>query len=294
MSHRWPRALLALLLAGSASLALGAPAQQIDNDATLHRVEAVLTGDPGVSALRHTLVRDGLSRAALVPGTEDTSLDLEPALAIDPVRGTPVLAWSRDTGAGFDVYVSRFDEAAWTPAMRVLQGAADEVRPRILVSPSLVHVVARAGGEYVRISLDRVSLQPAFGPEPLPTTATPVAPGMTVTAPSTSTQLYFASDVLQPAPEDPRRVVIWGVRDEPVPIDYVEALALPPGSAEEPATAQAVPVEGRLTLTVVSESRLWYTHSRETTWAEFSSVDLEAVSLSDVLAMLPDLIRRAN
>ena len=292
MSRIVLRTLLSTVLAICAGVALAAPVQQIDDDSALHRVEAVaLIG----SALQHTVVRsNGSTEVSLVPGTEDVFLDQDPALAIDPVRGTPVLAWSRETGSGFDIFVSRYDDNTWTPPVRVLQGTGDEVRPQIQVSDSLVHVVAYEGAGYVRMSLTR-SLEPVFGPESLPTAVVPIVPGVdpAVSAPP-GAHLFFASEVLHPDPTDPGQVVIWGVRDEPVPIDYVQALLLPVTLQGE-GIASVSPIEGSLTVTVASPTRLWYTLFRQTSWEPFSAMELNATTtLSDARSMLADMIRRAG
>jgi hypothetical protein len=238
---------------------------------------------------------NGSTVVSLVPVTEDVFVDKDPALAIDPVRGTPVLAWSRETGSGFDIFVSRYDDNTWTPAVRLLQGTGDEVRPQIQVSQSHVHVVAYDGAGYVRMSLTRGGLEPTFGPESLPTAVVPIIPGVdpTVSAPP-GTHFFFASDVLQPDPTDPGQVVIWGVRDEPVPIDYVQAFLLPVTLQGE-GIASVSPIEGSLTVTVASATRLWYTVFRQTSWQQFSAMDLDATTtLSDARSMLADMIRRAG
>jgi hypothetical protein len=258
-------------------------------------VEAVWSGKPAKPVLRHTMVRpDGTVVAALVPGTDDLFLDADPALAVDPVRGTVVLAWSRDTGGGFAVFVSRFSGSIWSDPVRALDDpGGEEIEPQIQVTPSLVHVVAHNGPAYQRICLDPENLQPVFGPEPLSNGGSGITPGVDAPiATPTESQVYFTSTVLRPSETDPGRVVIWGVRDEPVPIDYVEALLLPPDAVEGNA-ATAVPIEGSLTLTVDSGTHVWYTVFREGNWSESASVVLdEEITLSDVLTMLADMIRR--
>lgn len=283
--------LAALLVLSSAARA---NVQQIASDASVHRVEAVSVGKPAMPALRHTVLRrDGSSDIVLVPGTGDAWVDTEPALAIDPVTGDPVVVWSRDEGAGFDIWISRYHAGIWSAPVRILDGGADEVRPQIQVTDSLIHVAARSGETYQRLSLDRATLQPAFGPEPLPTGGPGTVPGGSGTAVSPPTDhVFFASDVIPPTEGDAGRIVIWGVRDEPVPIDYVEVLLVPVELAET-ATPLVSPIEGSLTVTVSAPDRIWYTLWLEESWQQFGAVDRSPeTSLSDVRLMLADMIRR--
>lgn len=284
-----------------AALAVGCPAalaaavQQIAPDAAVHRVEAVTVGKlPPMSALRHTVLRpDGTSATVLLPGTGDEALDAEPALAIDPVTGDVLVAWSRNEGQGFDIWVSRYHGGAWSPPLRVLDAGTDEVRPQIHVTASLVHLASRSGDTYLRVSLDRATLQPAFGPEPLPVTGPTRVPGdggSAVEPPPD--QVFFASDVLPPTDTDPGRIVIWGVRDEPVPIDYVQVLHVP--LEIEPSNTSLVSrIEGSLTVTVPTTSRIWYTLCLQQSWHSFGAVERdEEMTVSDVTLMLADMIRR--
>jgi hypothetical protein len=284
------RYLCILALALSPSWALAALVQQIAADATVHRVEV----DGGI---RHTLVRDGASTVSLVPGTDDANLDLEPTLEIDPATDAPVVVWSRDDGTGFDVWISRYQADAWSTPQRILgQPGADEVAPRIQIAGESVHVVAREGSSYVRLTLDRVSLQPTFGPEPLPTDGSAIVPGPEsagATEP-VSGNVYFASDVVRDEPEDPGEVVIWGVRDEPVPIDYLQGLVLP-AEIDDAGAPLATRVEGSLAVLVPTATRVWYTFWLQGAWAEFRAVNIdESTSMSDVRLMVADVIRRQS
>lgn len=298
MNMRLVRSLLSLaavmLVAGPA---LAAAAPQIDARGTLHRVEAVWSGKPAMSVLRHSLVRpDGTTATGVVPGTDDLFLDTDPALAVDPVRGTLVLAWSRDIGTGYAVYVSRYGESGWSTPVRVLdEPFGGEIDPQIQITPSLVHVVAHSGLAYKRICLDPVSLQPVFGPEPLWNGGVGIIPGVDPpTATPTDGHVFFTSNVIPPSETDPGRVVIWGVRDEPVPIDYLEALALPLDTLDVAPTA-AAPIEGSLTVTVDSGTHVWYTVFQNGAWSTAASVALDGgITLNDVRSMLAEMIRRSE
>ncbi|HEX5045027.1 MAG TPA: hypothetical protein VFV75_19190 [Candidatus Polarisedimenticolaceae bacterium] len=295
MSKRLLSPLLSLALGLAAVPALAAPAQQIDTRGDLHRVEAVWTGKPSMPVLRHTLVlADGSTSESVVPWTEDPFLDVDPVLAIDPARRTLFLAWSRDTGGGFAVYVSRFSASGWSTPVRVLDDpSGPEIEPQIQITASLVHVVAHNGPAYQRVCLDPDSLSIVYGPEPLPSGGAGITPGVDApTATPTGDQVFFNSTVMRPSETDPGRVVIWGVRDEPVPIDYVEALVLPLDVVDGNLAA-AVPIEGSLTLTVNTGTRIWYTLFQDASWSAPAAVALDTtITENDVRTMLADMIRR--
>ena len=298
MNMRLVRSLLSLAaVALAAGPALAAAAPQIDARGPLHRVEAVWSGKPAMPVLRHSLVRpDGTTASSVVPGTDDLFMDTDPALAVDPTRGTLVLAWSRDTGGGYAVYVSRYGGSSWSTPVQVLdEPFGEEIDPQIQITPSLVHVVAHSGLAYKRICLDPVSLQPVFGPEPLWNGGIAITPGVDpATATPTDGHVFFTSNVIPPTETDPGRVVIWGVRDEPVPIDYLEALALPADTLDAAPTA-ATPIEGSLTVTVDSGTHVWYTVFQNGAWSASASVVLDGdTTLNDVRSMLADMIRRSE
>lgn len=297
MSARTVRCILPLAAALVAGTALATPPQQIDSQGNLHRVEEVWAGKPAVPILRHTMVRpDGTTSVVVIPGTDDAAVDTDPAVAVDPVRGTVLLAWSRDTGDGFAVYVSRFSASAWSgPHLALDNSSGDELDPQIQITPSLVHVVAHHGADYTRIVLDPERLEAVFGPEPLSTVMPAITPG--VDAP-TSTPIaslaYFSSAVIRPSTSEPGQIVIWGVRDEPVPIDYREAMRVPIDLLNG-STAIVTPIEGSLTATVVSPNYAWYTVFLGGDWRAFGSLRLDGnTTLSDVRGFLADMIRRSS
>jgi len=297
MNARTLRCVLPLAAALVAGTALAIPPQQIDGQGNLHRVEEVWTGKPALPILRHTMVRpDGTTSVTVIPGTDDAAVDTDPAVAVDPVRGTVMLAWSRDTGDGFAVYVSRFSASAWsTPRLVLDNSSGDELDPQIQITPSLVHVVAHHGADYTRIVLDPERLLAVFGPEPLSTVMPAITPG--VDAPTdtpTASLAYFSSVVIRPSPSEPGQIVIWGVRDEPVPIDYREAMHVPIDLLNG-STAIVTPIEGSLTATVVSPNYAWYTVFLGGDWRTFGSLRLDGnTTLSDVRGFLADMIRRST
>ena len=297
MSLRTLRCLLPLATAIVAGTVLASPPQQIDSQGNLHRVEEVWTGKPPIAILRHTMVRpDGTTAVVVVPGTDDAAMDLDPAVAVDPVRGTLVLAWSRNAGDGFAIYASSFNGSVWSSPRMVLDNPnGDELDPQIQITSSLVHVVARHGAEYTRICLDPELLLAVFGPEPLPTNTPAITPGVDAPTDTPVASLaYFASAVIRLSETEPGQIVIWGVRDEPVPIDYRQVMRVPIELLNG-STAIAAPIEGSLTATVVSPDYAWYTLFLGGDWRPFGSLHLDGTTtLSDVRGLLADMIRRSS
>ena len=100
--------------------------------------------------------------------------------------------------------------------------------------------------------------------------------------------------MIRPSEDEPGQIVIWGVRDEPVPIDYKEVLRVPVDLADGN-VAIAAPIEGSLTATVISPSYAWYTVFQGGDWRTFGALQLDGTtSLSDVRALLADMIRRTS
>jgi hypothetical protein len=297
MNLRTLRCLLPLAAALAVGTVLAVPPQQIDGQGNLHRVEAISLGKPAIPVLRHTMVRpDGTTAVVVIPGTNDPALDTNPAVAVDPVRGTVVLVWSRDTGSGLAVYVSRFADGVWSsPRLALDNPNGDEIDPQIQITPTLVHVVAHHGTEYTRVCLDLEGLEIAFGPEQLSVSNPPITPGVDPpTATPVESLAYFSSRVIQPSESDPGQIVIWGVRDEPVPIDYSEVMRVPFGVSNGNLSV-ASPIEGSLTATVISSNYAWYTVFQNGNWRTFGALLLDGTtSLSDVRALLADMIRRTS
>jgi hypothetical protein len=296
---RTPRLLLLLLATALGSAGALADVQKVGADGLVHRVEVEAVKGGGTQ-LRHFLTRnDGTTFNGVIPGTEDASPERDAVVEIDALTESPVVAWSRDGGTGWDIWISRFDNGAWAPPRRVLADAFHEIRPQLEVGAKLAHVVARSETgtrtDYVRVSVDRLTLLPAYGPESLPLdgftlgadgeqdAASPVPP---------RGNAYFASDILRASATDPGKIVIWGVRDEPVPIDFRQVFLMPAGirDPEQPAASW---VEETLTVTVGSPARFWYTTRLLGKWTPMRGIGLDdRTSRADARTMVADTIRR--
>jgi hypothetical protein len=286
------RVCAALLAAGLALAPAGpflANEQKVGRDGLVHRVsaESANVANQEITSLVHSEQGpEGGTTRRMVTGTEDDALDVEPALAIDPVTEQPVVVWARDEGTGFDLYVSRFTGAVWTPPIRILFIPGEDLDPRVQVGRNLVHVVwpreAPSGTQWVRLSLDRVTLEPVYGPEILPSHSPSIVPadggsgdsGGTVD-PSSDDTFFFGAEIPPREPGDPGEIVIWGVRDEPIPIDYVQSF-FTPASLQSAGNISAGWVGSRFAVTFETPGGFYYRFRDGGTWSDLRVIRLDA------------------
>lgn len=286
-----------------AASAVRADVQKLAIDGCVHRitVESSASRSPLATQLRHTIHRpDGsLLSSALIAGTDDPAADREPALEIDPNSGELVLVWSRNDGSGFDVVASRWVERTWQPWRPVLTHAVDdEVRPQLAIGSNLIHVVARREGTspaYVRASLDRRSFSVVFGPEVLPldspSVIDPEGEDQQVSPEPPEADRYLASELVRTASGE-SRVIIWGARDEPTPIDYCQAFKLQ-SPTRELQRVRAAWIEDRFVLSYVAGDRFQYAVRGPLGWSDLRSILLnDQTSATDARLQMEEMIRR--
>lgn len=242
----------------------------LETDGTVHRVAVEYWPQypgPG-TAIRYTRqAPNGQLSSVLLPGTDDVFLDREPAITIDPKTHHPVAVWSRFEKVGFDLFASSFDGTAWSTPRQLLPPNPDRVRPSVKSDGALIHVFwTSLGGNASRVA--RASFLPGdltlvLGPEPArvncvdPAASSTLAPPAVGDPPKSDT--YFAAEVPGPTPSDPPLLGVWGVRDEPVPIDFRAAFTLP-GGAHDLKRVDAAMISGRLTVWFEWSGGLWYTY----------------------------------
>ncbi len=61
--------------------------------------------------------------------------DGAPTIVRESGSGLIVAAWSRNSASGFDIVVSRFEDAAWTSPQVVVGSAANELDPQLVLDP---------------------------------------------------------------------------------------------------------------------------------------------------------------
>ncbi|HEX6853362.1 MAG TPA: hypothetical protein VF139_18335 [Candidatus Polarisedimenticolaceae bacterium] len=267
------RALLPLLLLAVAALGGGdvfaAADRVIGPDGTVHRVQSEFwPAYPGPgTAIRYTRqTPTGQLTSTLIPGTDDYWLDGEPSLTLDPLTGNPVAVWTRMLGVGFDLYISSLQGDAWTPAQPLLTPNPDRIRPRIKADGALLHVfwTHREGTSHriARASLRAGDLVLVLGPEPARVDCVQSGDGAARATAAVEEPpggvTYFAAEVPGRVEGEPPLLGVWGVRDEPVPIDFRVAFSLPDG-ARELRRVDATMIQGRLTVWFEWSGGLWYT-----------------------------------
>jgi hypothetical protein len=297
-----PAVLLAVAGAGAAHAGY---LQEVTRDGTVHRI--VVGADSG-TAIPMSMPLTHVEQPAygpvvtrILPGTE-TGWNWEPALEVDPVTDEPVVVWSRREPAGFDLYLSRFDGQAWTQALAVVSDAPDDVKPQIAIGEKLIHLVwkrqAAGGPVWMRLSLDRETLAALWGPETLPVeTPDPVPPSGDSCARASQpdpSDSFFAGKLDGRTSGDPDEIIVWGIRDEPMPVGYREGIVLP-DSVLDVHHPTATWIEGRFTVWFVSSSRFYYTLLEDGRWTDLRYIALDSTtSEGDALGELQQMLTRAD
>jgi hypothetical protein len=143
---RW--AVLALLAIAGALFVSGARAE-------VGAVFDIATLDPRVTYAWNAIIDDidptsswhvlsvpTQGRAVLNPEGEANG-DGKPSLWFDPARNLAVAVWARNSGAQFDVVLSRFAQGEWSTPVVIAGGAGDQVDPFVTGDPldGTLHVV---------------------------------------------------------------------------------------------------------------------------------------------------------
>ncbi len=288
----------AWLLVAAAWCPAGADSRRIAADGTVHRidVETNQTTSKGTLLRHRRTLGVTTSDSLVVPGTDDGSCDREPAIEIDPQAGSVWLTWVRANASGSQIMLARFDGVAWAMPKAVSAPSGDLHEPQIRVAQNLVHLVWRQDGSsgtiFWRESVNRVGMDPAFGPEPLPVPST-ISSGFNPDPPSDLS--YFTGGVPGLTSGDPTRMVTWGVRDEPVPVGYIAVSQVAAGSPA-PTQTDAHWRSGRMVVGGVSGSNLFYQWwSKEAGWSSVGAVPIDAVKpVPDAWRLVDDLISRGT
>jgi hypothetical protein len=297
---------LRIVSIGMAACCLTWPAlaevQRIAADGTSFRADIETlyqAGRPTGTAIRLTRQRaQGGKELSFVPGTDDAAIERDPAMEVDPSSGRPVLVWSRNDGPGFNLYISRYD-GTWSAPRLLVRLDGDDIQPQVRVDPRYLHVSWRQ--EYLglvtywRASFLATTLEPAFGPERIPTDDLGpfAAEDPIVDAADASAQnRYFCGSVLTKA-GDPGRAYLWGVRDEPVPINYRKGFVLPV-EVRGVVNSDVGFIGGRFTYWLTtSDSKLYYATLTSGRWSDFRVVELNAqTSLAEARLLLTELNAR--
>jgi len=294
-------ALLAALVAAGPALAAGGN-PKIARDGSVHRV--VAGGESGVALgspnpILH--IEQSPSGETVTRVVANDGWGMQPALEIDALTDEPVVVWARLANGETDIHVSRYDGAHWSAPLAVTDDAAEDGEPSILIGSTLIHVIwqraPESGGSsrlYV-VALDRISLAPASAPSALPTA------GVSVIALQGGTR----SAAIGPAPderlfvgetqdsESGRILIVFGIREEPMPVGYRQAFLLPP-DIPDVADARAEWSGSRVVLSFVSDGQLCYTILDDGAWTEMRRVDLGPVSTAEARQQIADMLERVG
>ena len=296
---RMAPALLAALLA---VLPLPAATSKVDGSGTVHTVltETFSQGNnSGGTVLVHVAqAPDGTESRQFIPGTDNFTLEKNPVLDIDPVSDTPVLVWAQVVNRATTLFVARHENGSWSMPRLLWADGALNLEPCLDVRKNLLHVVWRQEGQnpvHLRLSLNRDSLEPAFGPEELPIDrqglAEPGSDSAAVDSPGLDLS-YFAAVIPPQSPEQPGRIVTWGIRDEPVPVVYFQPFLLPTG-IQNVKEINSEWLAGTFVTWFTSGPSFYYTSLTEDRWDELRVIDLSGGrTTAEALLMLKDLLQR--
>jgi hypothetical protein len=303
------QALSVALLLEAAALAAGparADVQKITSDGVVHRVDvdAYVSAKGSGTGIRYTRQKPtGGRETSWVPGTDDLAADRDPVLEIEPSTGRPVLVWSRNDGAGFDLFIARLENGAWTAPRLLVHSAVDDLLPQLRYDDRYLQLAWRqqdpsGAVSFYRSSLDPSSWATSYGPERVP--VDDIAPLPAGGSPTTSSAgpsmsaTYFSGTLPALVPGDPTRSIVWGVRDEPLPISYHQVLLLP-AEITSVSSIEAGFIGGRFTIWLVSGSKVYYTVLTATAWSGMRVIELNAQTTpADARWQIHDLNRRTG
>jgi hypothetical protein len=240
---------------------------------------------------------DGESAAVEIPGTADPALDLDPRLVLDPDGRSLTLSWSREVAGNLEVAIARFANGVWTEPVLLSSSAEDDELPQVSFVHSEIAVAVWMSVEdgvptfhYRPFTRQLVPLGPA---EPL--VVEPIlldsgaSDGPTAPIPRGSDHFLFLADF-----EGRKRLVLFGVRDEPAPIPgrWIRLDFVTPETSSGHDRHRSSWVDGSLLIRVETDQGLLYNQqTSESTWTGFRLLDgaersMEAAELLVIEQML--------
>jgi hypothetical protein len=276
---------------------------EIAGDGTVHTVSAGFELAVG-NANRILHVEQspsGESVTRILPGTE-SGANLHPSIEIDPVTDLPVAAWTHVDHGDAEIHLARFDGTEWTYPIAVAPGRGDDVDPELRIGLNLVHVLWRretVGGSFVllRASLDRATLALVLGPEHLPTQGIPVvSPDGGTDAPAEAPgpeDSLVVEEVWDDNAGGTHLLIVYGIRDEPMPVGYRQGFILPPemDDVNDPSAAW---IGSRLVVSFEVGNRLVYTILESGQWSDLRWINLDGLSAADARGELESMLLRTD
>jgi hypothetical protein len=303
---RLARAALAVAVVTAAMGGASASTEKISVDGVVHSVEESpwsSAQQSGGTELRHTRQHaDGVSDSLVITGTADLAIDLDPVIDLDPASGEPIAVWTRNEGAGFGLYVSRFDGAAWSAPKAVFAGGDDKHAPEIRITSKWVHLTWREGPpsnqSYFRGLLGLAGLTEEWGPEPLLTSdddglVPPEGESIPGSSPEPPADHLFTPRTFLPmVPGEPGKLYLWGVLDDLEPIGYSQGFRLPSGVRGSD-NLRARWIGGRMLVSFEDSEHFYYTMRKNGAWTDIRVVELDQTTTAASAQLeVEDMIRR--
>jgi hypothetical protein len=276
------------LVVVTATTAALAETWSVAPDGQVHRIEidawtngSTAGSNTAGTVLRHVVQKaDGEEISRVVLGTDDFELERDPAIDLDPVTAAPILVWTRQDAEGHKILLSRFANGSWEqPRLVYTDGGVSGV-PQIRATETMVHIFWKQDDPEIRrmrVGLDRESLDAVVGPEDAPISSPDAVssdggPDLSTEAPPADCR-YFASHVGSGLTGGSGSIMIWGVRDEPIPIVYLREFLLP-SEVRQIRTAKAGWIKDRFVLSFTAGENLYYTMLDDGEWTELRLIVL--------------------
>ena len=296
---------LGLVALVAATGAVHAQAISLDGNGSLHRVDVFQTGkgrlDPPTE-LRHMMQdASGVTSILIVTGTEDSATERDPFVVIDPVSGVPTLVWIRTEAGTSALCLSRFDGTAWSTPLVVVTDSETKSRPLMRIGSRYVQIAWSQGTTdppaSLALTLDRTTLAVTYPASELTTDEPSPVPPEGTTAGEASLppggDTFFTMGAPARLPEERPRLIVYGARDEPVPVNFLQGFLLP--DDVDPASITMSGAEffsARLTVWYVSGDKVYYAYREPTLWSSTRVIGLHPVTISDARLLLREMLAR--
>lgn len=216
----------------------------------------------------------------VIPGTEDSVADTEPAILLSPVNYRPVIVWTRNEGSEAEIDFSFYNGTLWTPAAQLTLNDYPDHSPQIYWGHSNYLHVVWSGAETPDGPMMYEAVLDSKGLVIVPPSLVASPPGPVVTTTNGAPATMLADDALfavDTSYKQTGRVTVQGGLDEPVPVNKRVDFVLPAGNAVDSCRIRIV--NGRLLLLVKSGTRMYYSYQEPTTgWTVLHSVTLDATT----------------
>jgi hypothetical protein len=243
----------------------------------------------------------GLSHVLVVTGTDDPATERDPFLVVDPVSNQPTLAWIRTDLGSVSLCLSRFDGTTWSDPVMVVTDSEPKSRPFVRIGSRYLQIAWSQGTTDPPVAwaltLDRVSLTVTYPASTLTTDEPSPVPPDGTTAGETSLppggDTFFTMGAPARIPEERPRLIVYGARDEPVPVNFLQGFLLPDGVELATITASGAEFfSARLVVWYVSDDKVYYAYREPTEWSPTRVIGLHPVTISDARLLIREMLAR--